>query len=223
MEAAQAKSADSFREHFRGIFKRAFSIPGAAVSLIVLLIIGMAGFLSVNHLKADAELIVEDTLPGLSDAGAANASMAESFNRVLLSLTAETPQERRQYRQELEEFNQRTSKSLESYGQSIFTEDDRANYERLLEQRKKYVQIRDQILNLIDTQKHDQALSLYKSSLVPAYRDYKADANVVLIYNTRQGKTRGEAILKICTGTEYAVAGIGILLFVVGFIIGLFK
>ena len=223
LEAAQAKPDHSLREHFRGIFKRAFSIPGAAVSLIVLLIIGMAGFLSVNHLKADAELIVEDTLPGISDAGAANASMAESFNRVLLSLTAETPQERRQYRQELEEFNQRTSKSLESYGQSIFTEDDRANYERLLEQRKKYLHIRDQILNLIDTQKHDEALSLYKSSLVPAYRDYKADANVVLIYNTRQGKTRGEAILKICTGTEYAVAGIGILLFVVGFIIGLFK
>ena len=221
--AAAAKPRNSLREHFKAIFNRAFSLRGAVISVIVLLIIGMAGFLSVNHLKADAQLIVEDTLPGISDAGAANASMAESFNRVLLSLMAETPEERRQYRQELDEFNQRTSKSLESYGQSIYTEDDRANYERLLEQRKKYLRVRDQILNLIDVQKPDEALSLYKNSLVPAYRDYKTDANAVLTYNTRQGKTRGEAILKICTGTEYVVAGIGILLFVVGFVIGLFK
>ncbi len=209
--------------YLKNILHRMFPIRGLAISAVILLIIGAAGFLSVNHLKADAQLIVEDTLPGLSDAGAANASMAESFNRVLLSLMAETPQERQRYRNELNDFSQRTSEALDAYGKAIFSEDDRVNYKHVLELRKKYHGIREQILTLIDSQKQAQALALYKNSLVPAYQDYKAGVELLLEYNTRQSKTRGEAILKICTGTQYAVAGIGIVLFIVGFIIGLFK
>lgn len=211
------------RNRLKNILQRMFPIRGLAISAVILFLIGAAGFLSVNHLKADAQLIVEDTLPGLSDAGAANASISESFNRILLSLMAETPEERLRYRKELNDFSQRTTESLDAYGNAIFSGDDRVNYKHALELRKTYQGIREQILTLIDNQKQAEALSLYNNSLVPAYRDYKAAVESLLEYNTRQSKTRGEGILKICTGTQYAVAGIGILLFVVGFIIGLFK
>ena len=144
----------------KNILHRMFPIRGLAISAAILFIIGAAGFLSVNRLKADAQLIVEDTLPGLSDAGAANASMAESFNRVLLSLMAETPEERHRYRNELNDFSLRTSEALDAYGKSIFSEDDRVNYQHVLELRKNYHNIREQILTLIDNQKQAEALQL---------------------------------------------------------------
>jgi glycosyltransferase involved in cell wall biosynthesis len=221
--ASTMSHADTMRSALKGLFRRAFPMRGLAISALILCIIGAVGFLSVNHLKSDAQLIVEDTLPGVSDAGAANSAMAESFNRVLLSLMAETPEERQHYREELNTYDQRASESLEAYKQSIFSDDDRVNFARLLEKRRNYQRVRDGILALIDSRKQAEAMSLYKTSLVPAYRGYKDAGEVVLEYNTQQGKTRGEAILKICTGTQYVVAGIGILLFVVGFVIGLFK
>jgi glycosyltransferase involved in cell wall biosynthesis len=218
-----ATSTTRLRGGLRRIIPQTLSVRGVAISLIILAIIGLAGFLSVNHLKADAKLIVEDTLAGISEAGAANASMSESFNRVLLSLMAETPEERQRCRTEINDFSRRTSEALHAYQESIFSDADRFNYDRVLRMREAYQQVREQTLVLIDGHKQMEALGLYKNSLVPAYRRYKAAAEELLEYNTRQSKVRGEAILKICTGTQYAVAGIGILLFVVGFIVGLFK
>jgi glycosyltransferase involved in cell wall biosynthesis len=221
--APELLAVRSLGERMVRLIRRMFPVRGLAISAVLFLLIGTAGFLSVNHLKSNAQLIVEDTLPGISDAGAANASMSESYNRLLLSLMAESPEELRRYRKELDEFSQRASDSLDAYRSSIFSEDDRVNFNRVLELRKTYQDLRAQILALIDSHKQAEALALYDRALVPAYHEYKTAAEVLLEYNTRQGKIRGEAILKLCTGTEYVVAGIGILLFIVGFIIGLFK
>jgi hypothetical protein len=218
-----ATPLSSVRLGFKYIFRRMFPAQGLAISAIILVIIGIAGFLSVHELKKDAQLIVEDTLPGLSDAGAVNASMAEGFNRVLLSLMAENPGELSRYRRELNDFSQRTTDSLDNYKQSIYSEDDRTNFNQLLERRQNFIHNREQVLALIDSQEKAKALSLFNDSLMPAYREYKTAGEKLLEFNTRQGKSRGHAILKICTSTQYVVAGIGILLFAVGFIIGLFK
>jgi len=78
-------------------------------------------------------------------------------------------------------------------------------------------------MDLIEQQKRDDAMTLCKDSLLPAYLDYKTTAEKLLKLNAEQGQARGETILRICTVTQYVVAGVGILLFVVGFVIGLFK
>ena len=205
------------------ILNRLFPIKGLAVSAVMLLFIGMVGFFSVDRLKNKAQLIVEDTLPGLSDAGAANASMAEAFNRTLLALMAETPAEREIYRREVNEFSRQTDEYLDAYLRSIFSGDDRANYDKLLKRRDKYHDLRQQTFDLLERHKKPEALALCKNSLLPAYREYKAAGEKLLEYNALQGESRGQSIMKICAATQYVVAAIGIALFVVGFIVGLFK
>ncbi len=39
----------------------------------------------------------------------------------------------------------------------------------------------------------------------------------------RQGKERGQAIMRVCTVTQWVVAGIGVFIFIIGFLIGPFK
>jgi glycosyltransferase involved in cell wall biosynthesis len=207
----------------RSFFRRMFPIKSLAVSAVIFLIIGALGFLSVEQLKKGTQLIVQDTLPGLSNAGSADSNLAEAFNRTLLVVMSGNQSEQQKYRGELEEFSKKTDDCLQAYQKSIYTEDDRINYNNLVEMRGRYRDLRRKTLELVDQQKQREALSLCKASLMPAYRDYKKAGEKLLEYNTIQGKSRGETIMRICTITQYSVAAIGIALFLAGFIIGIFK
>lgn len=207
----------------KGFLDRVSSAKGLLFVGIVLFMIGTAGFLSVEKLKHHARAIVEDTMPGLSDAGAANSSLAQSLNQTLLMLTAATPQERAAYRKELDAYSEQTSASLNLYQQTQFTGPEQGIYSRLMEERQRYHEVRNQVLNLIDQQKQAQALKLCNDAMLPAYREYKAAAEKLLQFDIQQGKSRGQSILGICLITECVVAGIGMVLFVAGFLIGIFK
>jgi hypothetical protein len=207
----------------RGLFRRLFPVRSLAVSSMILLVIGTAGFLSVNYLKRNAEMIVQDTLPGLSNAGAANSSLAEAFNRTLLMVMAVAPEERAKYLKESNEFSRQTAESLALYQRAPFTQDELAIYNQVLDRRSKYLTVREEALKLAEAGRQSEALAICKNQMLQAYLDYKFSAEKLLVFNTRQGVSRGETILSICATTQYIVAGIGILLFAVGFLIGLFK
>src|SRR5713101_639623 len=51
-----------------------------AVGMLGLILVAATATLGVGRLKAQAKAIANDTLPGLSLAGAANASSAQAFN-----------------------------------------------------------------------------------------------------------------------------------------------
>lgn len=207
----------------KGIFNRLFPIKGMAISAAILFIIGTLGFLSMNVLKNNAKLIVEDTMPGLSGAGTANSTLAEGFNRTLLVLMAETPEDRTAYRKELDTFGEQTSQSLTGYERARFTPVELNLYNQVLDRREKYLIARQHVLDLVDHQQRTEALQACNNSMLPAYLEYKTEAEKLLKFNTHQGSSRGETILKVCTITQFAVAGIGVMLFVAGFAIGLFK
>jgi hypothetical protein len=177
----------------------------------------------VDYLKKDAALIVENTLPELSEAGTANSSLAEAFNRTLLVIMADTPEERARYRKELKAFSEQTTQALKLYQGRKFTLGESARYDGVAERREKYVQAREQVLQLVDREKSTEAMALFKTTMLPAYLDYKSAAEKMLRSNTSEGKSRGEMILRICTVTQYVVAGAGIILFVIGFTIGLLR
>ena len=201
-----------------------WSPKGVLLTIVSLFLIGALGFSSVTYLERQARLIVNDTLPGLSYAGEANANLSEGFNRTALCLMSENPEERARYRKEIEEFNQRTTGYLEQYSHSIFDEKhDRQLYDTLLERRQKYLELRKQILDLIDNNRQSEASTLWKTSLLPAYKQYKESGEALLGYNLRLGQVRGESIMRYCLLTQFLVAIIGIVLFMVGFIAGIFR
>jgi len=191
-------------------------------SAVVLTIAGLLGYISVSKLKRNAQLIVEDTLPGLSMAGEANAYLADA-TRTLLVIVTEDPAQRLKLRGEITGLSQRTTGFLERYGGSIYSEDDRTNYEALLKERQDYIQIRDQILDLAIAGKKAEAMAAYETSMMPAHKRVKTAGDKLFEYNMRQGEARGQNILGLCTLTQITVAALSVTVFLAGFFIGLFK
>ncbi len=191
-------------------------------SFVVLALAGVFGYFSLSRLKQNASLIVSDTLPGLSFAGEANAYLADA-SRTLLVVVSDDPVQQRAVRREISDLSGRTSRWLERYATQIFNAEDQANYDGLLAERKAYIAIREQVLDLAVAGKKTEALARYEQSLVPAHKRVKSAGDKLFDYNMRQGEVRGRNIMASCTVTQITVAVLCVVMFLVGFFLGLFK
>jgi methyl-accepting chemotaxis protein len=188
-----------------------------------LVLVGALGFMSLSHLKQEASLIVRDTLPSLSYAGEANTSASGAFNRTLTFLLAENAEQRAQFRKDIASRNQATSRSLEAYKREPFSSGEQALYDQVLKRRTEYLQLRERIFELADRNQRTQAIDLCNRELIPAYTQYRDSLTQLFEFNVREGQHRGETIMRVCTITQWVVAGIGVLIFAIGFLIGLFR
>ena len=188
----------------------------------ILLLIGMLGFLSLNHLKHQANLIVNDTLPGLSYAGEANAYIVDA-SRTLLYVMDKDPQKRQEILQQIDAFGARTTKYLTLYRQSIYGDEDWTNFEALIRERDRYIQVRQRILSLANQGKENEALVVYNESLLPIHKSVKEAGDRLFEYNMRQGEARGQKIMAFCTVTQIILGVASVLIFIIGFFLGLFK
>jgi hypothetical protein len=191
-------------------------------SLIILFTAGGLGYISVSRLKRNAKAIVEDTLPGLTYAGAANAYVADA-SRTLFLIVIDDPKHQTEIHDEIETLSQRTTGYLDEYRKTIYSEDDRANYDALMSERQAYIKVRNAVINLAIAGKKQEALALYESSLMPAHKRVKQAADKIFEYNMQEGKQRGEEIMSICAVTQIGVGILCVLTFLIGFFIGLFK
>ena len=191
-------------------------------SLVVLTLAGAFGYLSLSKLRHNAQLIVEDTLPGLSFAGEANAYLADA-TRTLLVVVTEDPVQQRAIRDEITTLSARTTKYLDQYGSQLDSVEDRANYETLIKERKAYFDIREQVLELAIAGKKSEALKLYTEAMMPEHKRVKNAGDTLFEYNRHQGEVRGREILARCTVTQITVAILSVVIFMAGFFIGLFK
>lgn len=191
-------------------------------SFVILFIAGVLGYISLSKLKRTAQSIVDDTLPGLTYAGAANAYVADA-SRTLLLVVTDDPRQRKEIREEIETLSRQTSDYLGLYSKQMYSDEDRTNFHALIVERQAYQEIRDRVIELALGGKKKEALALYENSLVPAHKRAKAAADKLFEFNMRQGQQRGRKIMEICTVTQIAVALVSVVIFLTGFFIGLFK
>jgi glycosyltransferase involved in cell wall biosynthesis len=197
-----------------------FSLRGIAVSFAGLALVAALFFLSLGYLKSQARSIVADDLTGLSYAGEANSTLAEGFDRTLLLMFDQPAERRVQLEHEIELLAARTTALFDAYEQTIFTPVDRASYGKVLEHRDSYLFARDEIIKLVNAGQMQAAVTQCQTRLLPAYAAYKEAADKLFEANMQAGKRNGEAIIRICTGTQILVAVIGVLIFIAGFLIG---
>jgi hypothetical protein len=68
----------------------------------LLLFVGLLGFLALARLRNETQKIVSDTLPGLSYAGKAKSSLADSLACTLMLVASDQPEERGLLRTQIE-------------------------------------------------------------------------------------------------------------------------
>ena len=196
---------------------------GILLAIGVLILVGALEFFTVSRLKHNASQIVSDTLPGLTWAGEANANLAQAFNRSLMVLMTDSPERRAELHNEIELFGHSTTAALNEYKQSIFEPADERLFNTLLARRAEYVQIREKTFSLIESNQRPAAMDFCKKELLPAYDRYRQAGDKLFEYNIRQGESRGKTIMAVCTLTQFVVAGIGIIVFIAGFLVGMSK
>ena len=206
-----------------GLLHRMVSFKGMLATVLIFILIGAFGFNSISHLKREAAQIVGDTLPGLATAGEANANLAKSFDRTLLLLMTDRPELRVELIREIGEYTKITTNYWEAYSRQINSEDDRANFQAMIRSRETYLAARNEILQAASANRQHDAMVLCHDKLLPAYARYKEAGEKLLAYNIHEGQVRGKAIMKVCTTTQMVAAMIGIGIFILGFLIGLFK
>jgi hypothetical protein len=122
----------------------------------------------------------------------------------------------------MDAFSRNTTAALNNYEQAIHDPRDRRMFNDLTERRKQYLVIRENISALLKENRRSEADAMCKKELLPAYESYKASGEALLELNMRDGQTQGRTIMTICTATQFMVAAVGVGLFVIGFILGLF-
>ena len=76
---------------------------------------------------------------------------------------------------------------------------------------------------LLDDNNRRETVSLCNRELLPVYLHFKQAMSEMFEYNSREARSSGNIIITLCTITEWVVAGIVVFIFIVGFLIGLFK
>src|SRR5439155_1821586 len=127
---------------FTTLLHGVLSLKGLVVSFVGLVLIAALGFLSVGHLKKEADDIVNDTLPGLSHAGEANLNLAQAFNRTLLLLMTDDVEQRSKLRKEIESASQRTTSHLGEFKSGMLSPTERKLLSDLIKRRTDYLRIR---------------------------------------------------------------------------------
>jgi hypothetical protein len=203
------------------IMKPNLFLKSSLAAGLVLVLIGAIGFMSLTWLRDNAQQIVNDTLPGLALAGAANTDLGQAFNRTLLLLLAENPERRAQLTKEIEQFSDQTTAHLAQYKKQIYELEDQNNFYQLITARTNYIEIRARVMALADAGQHAEAVNACHAELLPAYTAYKEAGEVLFRFNRVQGELRGQNIMTTCRYTRLAVAFICIGIFVGGFFFGL--
>jgi hypothetical protein len=109
----------------------------------------------------------------------------------------------------------------QDYTASIFEPADRQNYQTTMLARSNYLQGCNQFLDLMSAGRIDEAAVLFNGELSRKFQDYNATAKNLFDYNMRQGIDRGKIILETSTYAPWVIAGVCVLMFGFGLLLGL--
>jgi hypothetical protein len=190
-----------------------------SVGATVFLLVAVASSLVGRAIQREASMIAVDTLPSLVDAGAAMTLTEENWLRVQLLVHAASEAARAA---NVQEIRTNSNEGLwREYGESVFAEEDRKNYNELLVLRTNFLTLREEFLALTQAGRLPEAQSFLELKLTPAYQRYKANSRKLFEYNARHGRERAAKVIRFSRVAPLALAGFCVLIFAFGVVVGL--
>jgi len=200
------------------MFRREFLIIGSLAAGIFLAV-AAAGWFSVRELRETSRMLVVDTMPGLVDTGLAVERMNDNRRAMREMLDPHTAAERAQMIQMVR--TNSTGPLWQDYTNSIFEVTDRLNYQGMMFMRSNYIQSCEEYFNLVSAGKTEEASALFYGELSRKFQGYNDAAKKLFNYNVQQGMGRGKTILNSAQYAPWIIAGLCMLVFVVGIALGL--
>jgi len=176
------------------------------------------GWVVVRELHETSKMLVVDTMPGLVDAGLAVERMNDNRREMREMLGPRTAAERARM---IAQVRTNSSDDLwRDYASSIFEPTDRQNYQAMMLVRSNYLQGCEQFLDLAARGKLDEATARLDGELSQNFKSYNDAAKKLFDYNVQQGIDRGKNILNTATYAPWIIAGLCVLMFGFGLVLG---
>ncbi len=166
---------------------------GTGILCLIIVAISLFSVIRIRSLNKISDSIVLGSMPGLIAAGTMNSSQAENQIRCGLLLTAKTPEERQAIRAEMEASAQMMNQTASNYEATIFSDEDRNNFDKFKATRVEYHNLREQFYTLVETNPM-AASEFLNTTLMPAYYAFSKAGDVVMEYNSKMGDTRGKTL-----------------------------
>jgi hypothetical protein len=190
-----------------------------ALALAVFLTVGAAGWLTVRELHETSRRLVVDTLPGLVDSGLAAERMHDNRHVMYELLFPHTAAERALMVAQVK--TNSTDALWQDYATSVFDATDQNNYQVLTLVRSNYLKGCDEYFKLVSAGKMDEASVFFNGELSRNFQSYNDAAKEMFNYNVRQGIRHGKNILNTASSAPWFIAGLCVLVFVFGLVMGL--
>lgn len=199
-----------FRREFYLINGLAVLIFAAAVWLV---------WQQLQPLRENARMLAVDTLPGLVDTGLAIQLLNDNQNAVQRLLISRSAAEQAACIAQVR--TNSTEPFWQDYAASIFSLEDKANYDQAMSVRQSYLQAREQLFALMSAGKFQAAAALNDQKVLPLFSEYRNHARQLFAYNVRQGTERQQQILAGITLIPLIIGLLVLLSFGFGWLFGL--
>ena len=172
----------------KSIGARVFILSGFLCAVIAGLgIFSMNRFASLNQVSKD---ITEDSVPGIVHAARMRAIVADNQIRAHKLFLVKTAAERQSWKAEIEAADPQIVVEMKSYGDSIFSPEDRKNFEDLTAKRDVFLRLEAKCFTTLETNR-DDAVAFMASDVRPAYQAYAKAVDVLVEYNSTMVERRG--------------------------------
>jgi methyl-accepting chemotaxis protein len=195
---------------------------GGGILCALLALVGGIAWQSLSGLRTDGDTLKTDVMPGIIDSSLISSLQAKNMVCTLLYSLNASPEARAGLKKEMADNSAENEKHLKSYGDSIFSEEDRGNFQKFNTIREKSRAVRSDYLKFIDAGKNDEATSLLVNEVVPAFKAYTEAGDVLFNYNAKRGDFLGTDIDHRATLTVQIIVSITAAALVSGILIGFF-
>jgi methyl-accepting chemotaxis protein len=170
-------------------------VVGFAAVLIIVVAMGTFGIVRLLTIRADAQRVVNDSLPGTAQSGEIAALVRDNYAHTLKYILAQSPAEEQAIDADMAATKAAIGKLLVEYEKTITQPDDRQNFDAIKPAREKFLGVRDTvILPLIHQNKRQEALAAFHREFEPAFKEYMAKVGVVQDWNIKAGAEVGAQI-----------------------------
>ena len=189
---------------------------GGATVIALLIVVAVTAVVGLRQIDAKAVVIQADSVPSLNQSGAISVIAAQGFNLVLLAGEAQTPGERESYLKQLDDMVAASNATFEAYAKNIAYEEDRRDYQVLIEKRDAFRKLRAEYLVLIRAEKKAEANKFLHETLIPAQMEYSKAGDVLSKYNLRSGEEDAASIVATSASTIWTVSAVSAIALLVG-------
>jgi methyl-accepting chemotaxis protein len=197
-------------------------VAGFAAILVLVGTLTITSYFLLRQAKDAAHFMTVDAMPGMNAISQIKGLVGGCQIDVLRDLLAQTPEEHKKFRDAIAGGHDKRDKLRDDYEKSITTSEDRELFGKLKEAAAQYSTLRNQLLDLIDAGKMDEAMQFNAASVRPAFDKYDQLVDQELTLNINNGNRETEQTVKATDKAMSNILAISIIVMIVGAVLATF-